>query len=497
MFKSLVVLLCICTAINTVKISQGLQFSWAYDRLCGSTQAPFMWTTADPARLKTQVASPVFWQAYTIFPQSQPGVYQGGVNCNAGVSCKPTGEAQTVVWSYNNTITFTGKPAVVNTVFSWDNTDPTKLDDKFSAYLATLDQSIPLWPKHSGYNRDFTTYILNTVWGLGPENSYFEYLKKIYPSKEPAFESVITFRQKIAYGAQEPKGNMLVQAPGNVLTGSTFEMNIGDGPIVDNIKDVPTYFDLGSSKGYWSLANGRVKLNDVIVGSKEVNGFGTTCFSNYWHNSVIAVMKPTDLKAQFAMAICGGVYTDCKQTPMSLDKLPSLYLTLLNSTDTYDLSKDYEGYQIEIKPEDYVYGTTGTDGTFTFVELLIGDLSKAVYSNACPGDSTLGIGNLFHIKNNINYVHTQKLDAKSAPTLSFKIGVVSPTMTKVTVKGKAFKNLVVWLGLISVALFFFAILICKAMSPKLEKGDDFGKAPHATIGNSEGEFAKDEEEDSA
>jgi hypothetical protein len=180
-----------------------------------------------------------------------------------------------------------------------------------------------------------------------------------------------------------------------------------------------------------------------------------------------------------------------------MESLPSLFLTIVNTTDTFKIDKEYDGYQIEITPSEYVYGTTDADNKFTFVELLVGDLSSAINSNACPDDSTIGIGNLFHLKNNVNYIQNKNTADPKNPVITLQLGIYAPTLKKVKVR-KEFKNLVILLGLGSVVLFFFAILICKSLSPKLEKVEHSGKAPHATIGNSsEGEgYAKQEEEDS-
>ena len=158
MIKYLILALCLTSTIAAINISQDLTFYWAYDRLCGSTSAPFMWATTDPARFKAQTASPVFWQAYTIFPRFQQDKYHGGVNCGLDMSCVITTDTQTVVWSYQGMQTFTGKPNIITTKFSWDATDPTKSDQSFSAFLAVPEQDVPTWPKHTGYNRDFTTY---------------------------------------------------------------------------------------------------------------------------------------------------------------------------------------------------------------------------------------------------------------------------------------------------------------------------------------------------
>jgi hypothetical protein len=173
-----------------------------------------------------------------------------------------------------------------------------------------------------------------------------------------------------------------------------------------------------------------------------------------------------------------------------------LTITFLDSNDTYDQSKDYQGYTITIPGKDYVYTTKDKDGNDIFQTLLIGNLNLATRSNSCPMTSKLGIGNLFHMNRAVNFVQSEHTDAKGNVSTTWKIGIVG--MTAATIEGRKLKDAVVWIGVLTVVAFFIAIMILKSFSKPLEKVEDLG-APHATIGNegADEDYAKAADDDSA
>ena len=124
-----------------------------------------------------------------------------------------------------------------------------------------------------------------------------------------------------------------------------------------------------------------------------------------------------------------------------------------------------------------------------FKELMIGDMKKAISSGACPGDSKFGIGNLFHMYTNVNFVN-KKVDGGDHGH-TFQIDIA--TTKEVTIAAKHIKHLVVWIGLGAVVAFFIAIMICKSQSKPLEVVENL-EGPHATIGQADNvaddEYAK-------
>lgn len=474
MIKHIIIALCLCAAVTPVRYSNSYDVEWAYDRLMGSVAAPFMWTTAGAGSLKIQVASPVNWVSNTVFPQYQEGVYKGGVNCNAGLSCTDTGKTETVIWSHKDKQAYTGKPAVVTTKFSWDNTDPTKNDAVFSAYLAEKDQSIALWPKHSGFDGKFTDYKLATVWGVGPENNYFEYLRKVYSTMK---DTDIYFRYNLKLGEGEGIDKVLVKQAGKVLTASTFDMSIGE-PLTDKDPKYQSFKNSEKVKGYWALDQGKVNINGHQLSTDD--SYGVTCMSNYFHNSIIAVNDPVNFKKVWGEAVClDGDYAKCRTQPFDPTKVPDLTVSIRTSGNA--------AYDVVIPVEDYVYYVKNkTTGLFDFKELLIGDLKNAINTGACPDSSTLALGNLFHLHNNVVFMQSAKTDAKTkkvtySNTISF---------AGMTAEGRTVKTFVVWIGLLSVLAFFIAIMVCKSFSKPLEEVTDM-PAPHGTIGNAEeGDYAK-------
>jgi hypothetical protein len=287
---------------------------------------------------------------------------------------------------------------------------------------------------------------------------------------------------QIGYGEGENKGSIFTKQDGRVLLGSNFVINLGDGPILDNKTDKIDYLEGDiNQKGYWGLGNGKVTMDGQTLGGFEDFGFGNVCFSNYWHNSVIAVRDPAAFKRAFGYAACeDGVYANCHKAPVNWDKVPDLTITFLDNNDTYDQSKDYKGYTITIPAKEYVFTTKNKGKSDIFQTLLIGDLRLATRSNSCPMSSKLGIGNLFHMNRAVNYVQSEETSKEGVVTNTWKIGIVG--LTAVDIEGKKLKDAVVWVGVLTVVVFFIAIMILKSMSKPLEKVEDLG-APHATIGN--------------
>lgn len=288
-----------------------------------------------------------------------------------------------------------------------------------------------------------------------------------------------------------------------MLYGSVFDFYFDETDLIAPSFTNSPYSTLNLSSdasAYWNSGNGKVQFGlDEDLGDFDKYGFGRTCWSNYWHNSVFAMNEPELFRSKFAMKVCpGGQYANCTQYDFSdMSKVPSIFLTVLYNNDEYNRSADSKGVQIEIKPQDYIaLKKNPTTGKMEFYQLLIGDVQLAIKNNACPMDSKFGIGNLFHKV--VDAVYIQKASADGNSTIT-QIALASNNLKEVTIAGQKLKNAVVWLGCISVALFLIGILICKSMSTKPGQ-DDFNKAPHATIGNgsskhkASGEEYQDEEE---
>jgi len=304
MIKQLIFALIISNTVLSVSLEGPYNIQWAYDRLDGAFDVPLLWNK----EYKTTSASPVLWKSYTISPRIETNRYVGGLDCSSDNSCTGTDKHEAVTWDYKGSDHFTGEPEIIKTMFSFGKTQPT---DSFFAYLAMASQSVPEWPKHFGYNKKYWTYNLNTIWGISPVSSYFTYLRNMYSTHLK--DTDITFRFNIALGTDEKTiEKAMVQQPGSVLTGSKFQINIGDGPIIDG-KDKLLYVrGDDSTDGFWTAANGRVTINSQskkIELDSQTFGFGRTCFSNYWHNSVVAFNEAAEFKRQWGRAFCpNGVY---------------------------------------------------------------------------------------------------------------------------------------------------------------------------------------------
>lgn len=468
---------------------------WAYDRLCGSVEVPFFASTSSPEFLENFSASPVMWQPYTIMPRKQSTQYIGGVICDSKQStCTVSDDTERVVWSAKENLSFTGKPSVIHTKFNFDDaTSAAALQPTFKAYLATQEQSITLWPKHYGFNHLYHTYHLNIVWGVSPNSHYFNFLREAYKNDKTMKNNDVTFSFHIEAENDTDYQNAFRNfTSGQILKKSKFLMNIGDGPYVDEGKNLTYFQGDHRTDAYWTLSTGKVQIasatRTVPLGDFDQWGWGRVCFSNYWHNSVFAVQDEAEFKRIWGQVACPlGYYGSCHKAVIDFKKIPPLSVTFINTGDQdYERTKTHTGYKITIQPEDYILTTQNEKGQHIFQELLIGDLNRAVNQNACPGDSKFGIGNLFYMKNRVNFI--QSATPKTMEDIGFRIAIQG--MTKVEVKGHPVKNAVVWLGIIAVSLFFIAIMVCKSFSKPLEIVD-IGDAPHATIGNGDsGEYGK-------
>jgi hypothetical protein len=488
-------------AFATAQESKGHQLQntaydlrWAYDRLNGNVAAPFGISTAQPVANKNYPASPVMWQPYTIIPRNQPTKYQGGIDCTASYHCTITTNQQTVAWDQNNSIYFTGQPTKIETKFNLDDAKSALgLEHKFEAFLATEDQSVPLWPKHFGFDGKFTTYHLNAVWGISPQSHYFAWLRYAYSQDKAMTNNDVTFKFHIEAQDDEDWQAAFVKQSGQVLKNSKFMLNVGDGPYVDEGKNLFYFQGDQTTDSYWTLAAGKIniasKTRVVPIGDFDDWGWGKVCFSNYWHNSVFAVRDAGQFKKVWGKVACPlGYYASCHKAVIDMTKIPPLSITLIDTGDLpYEQTKTQKGYTITVQPEDYILTTKNAKGEHIFQELLIGDLNRAVNNSACPPDSKFGIGNLFYMHHNVNFVQSQVGDDHT--DFTFKIGIQD--MVEVDIKGTPIQNAVVWLGILSVALFYIAIMVCKSFSKPLEEVDLSG-APHATIGNDgdDGEYAK-------
>jgi hypothetical protein len=497
MNKSLILALCLISVVTAeASFETELQFEWSTQKITGNLLTNFGWSAAHKQNSKT-VMSPVFWKAYTIVPMSQPGKYQGGFNCKDSNTCVDTKKTSNVEWSHNEKTYILPKPSTLQTKFSLDdNVDPTA-NPPFEGYLGAQITDVANWPIQWGFSNVIKDRHLMGIWGLNPESAYFDYIRSQYPTSKTQKNTDITFKMDINYDQADFYKAIERYTPGKIYEGSKFSLNIGGGKITNNKDDKLDYYNIDQSvKGFWTIPNARVVMNDERIGSFDDYGFGNTCMSNFWHNSIVAMRDPKQFKIKFANLACQGKYAWCSDnSKFDITKAPTLKFELLDlpQGETFSRSKTYQSREYVIKPEDYIYRTKNHDGELVFESLLIGSMYYAVKENACPESSKFGIGHLFYKNHQVNFV--QKRDSKNR--LHQQIGFVG--LTSFAIKGSKLKNLVVILGLLSVFLFFVAILVCKSMSKPLEVVSD--EQLHGTIGITEkqegDEYAKPTDDDSA
>ena len=363
--------------------STNIQFSWNSHALNGNFQAPLGWKS-DAGGIAPVIASPVLWKPYTLFANANnaQGI-QGGFNCLVTKGCHiEQPEQNRIDWSTSKNWLFQ-KATAAHISWSLDNTDPLKAKVSMAANVASYDEryaqqdNVWTWPAVTGYG-DVKSQNVHSIWGLSPASTSWDYLRSLYGNEQ------ITFRFNLALGEDEKDDlsmpNLFKRTTNDVLTASTFVMQTGDSAITDDENDSLNFLNVAAGNaGYWYLTGkidfgqGRLKTDDFAISK--------ICFSNFWHNSVIALRNPAAFKQAFANVVCGGVYDDC--TKLTRDqvnrKAPSAKVLLLDLGDEqYNGSNDYTSWTRNLTADDYVQWRKETDDkgnvVYKFENLLVGNL---------------------------------------------------------------------------------------------------------------------------
>ena len=484
MIKHIIVALLLCNAIYTEETKgiswiQHIDYKWdnRYN-IDSAINVPLLFDNGKNPGFKMVKVSPVMWHKYTVMPKQDLDRYIGGVDCTIDSSCRDTGKATTIAWDKQANHNLNVNQVTLR--WSWDKTDPREMTEVMPAYLADVGEHPALWPRKFGLHDMHKDYELLSILGLSPQSDYFAYLRQVYPklAKED-----ITFR--IDVELEKNKFNETIEdledvvntTEGKVLRDSMLTMNIGQGQIGEGeLKSFPidtTVPDL------WTIGN--TKLMFETEGKKDTLRGGRGCFSNYYHNSIIAIKNPATFRSMYIQKICAkNTYSQCKGQKVDIEKAPLLELAFVDGVDGVE-------YVYVLKPEEYLYVQEDENtGEMLFQGDLIGDLRYAVDGGACPSDTEIAVGNLFYLTHNINFVSKVKDNAAGTRYGVIMIGAKPEELT-------GLKTAIVWLGIILIVAFFLVILYLKSLSAPLEKVDDMN-APYGTIGNSEQMVADDEDD---